>query len=131
VPFENPILIAMLHFLAGSAARPFSFCELTRAPCCDFWPAQLPAHFHLCEVPGPPIFICFWAGSAAEQLNCAKCANLINSNGEVRLPQPPQQQQQQQQQQATEKIPRGTVHSPRRASRSLRPQQRTAADRAL
>ena len=95
--FENPILIAMLQFQAGSAARPFSFCELTRA----------------------------------EQLNCAKCANLINSNGEVRLPQPPQQQQQQQQQQATEKIPRGTVHSPRRASRSLRPQQRTAADRAL
>ena len=69
------------------------------------------------------------SSQGAEQLNCAKCANLINSNGEVRLPQPPQQQQQQQQ--ATEKIPRGTVHSPRRASRSLRPQQRTAADRAL
>ena len=91
----------MLQFQAGSAARLFSFGELTRA----------------------------------EQLNCAKCANLINSNGEVRLPQPPppqqqqqQQQQQEQQQQTTEQIPLGTAHSafasPRRA---LAAQQRTAA----
>ena len=139
MPFENPILIAMLQFLAGSAARPFSFCEFTRAPCCDFWPAQLPAHFHACEFTrGGAVELCSLENPIHNPESAltskAKCANLINSKGKCAAAAAAAAATSSSSSSSSSSRPlnrsrvgQRTARSPRRAARSLRSSARRPA----